>query len=115
MSYWGAANNDLADYTWAYGIDGDKIVGHYYDGNPKPFIYMPYLGENVFHWLVVPGTYGSYAYAHGVDGDRIVGYYEDSSGDRGFLATIVPAVPEPTTLSLLATGVLMACRRQRRR
>ena len=64
--------------------------------------------EYVYTTLDVPGVIDTYA--HGIDGGNIVGSYKDGSGDyHGFLAVI----PEPTTLSLLAVGVLMACRRRR--
>ena len=56
----------------------------------------------------VPGA--SYTYAYGIDGINIVGLYGDGSGNyHVFLAVI----PEPATLSLLALGMLMACRRRR--
>ena len=59
--------------------------------------------------LDVPGASDTYAY--GIDGTNIVGVFYDGSGNRhGFLAVI----PEPATLSLLAVGMLMACRRRRR-
>jgi len=56
----------------------------------------------------VPGAINTNA--RGIDGDNIVGYYYDFSYNaHGFLAVI----PEPATLSLLAVGMLMACRRRR--
>ena len=59
--------------------------------------------------LDVPG--GNYTAAKGIDGSNIVGSYFVSSEEayHGFLAVI----PEPATLSLLAVGMLMACRRRR--
>ena len=59
--------------------------------------------------LDVPGASDTSAY--GIDGGNIVGYYSDGSGIHGFLTVI----PEPATLSLLAIGMLMACRRRRLR
>ena len=56
----------------------------------------------------MPGARSTYAY--GSDGGNIVGEYYDGSYHHGFIA----AIPEPATLSLLAIGMLMACRRQRR-
>ena len=63
---------------------------------------------NEYTTLDVPGA--STTWATGIDGSNIVGWYSDANGNvHGFLATI----PEPTTLSLLAVGLLMACRRRR--
>ena len=65
-------------------------------------------GAYTYTTLDVPGATRTHAY--GIDGDNIVGWYIDGSGNRhGFLAVI----PEPATLSLLALGMLMACRRRR--
>ena len=64
-------------------------------------------GVYTYTTLDVPGAIDTFLY--GIDGSNIVGYYTDSSGTHGFLAVI----PEPTTLSLLAIGMLMACRRRR--
>ena len=57
--------------------------------------------------LDVPGASDTRAY--GIDGGNVVGRYYDGSSNHGFLAVI----PEPATLSLLAVGMLMACRRRR--
>jgi len=65
-------------------------------------------GAYTYTTLDVPGATNTYAY--GIDGGNIVGYYFDVSDNRhGFLAVI----PEPTTLSLLAVGTLLLCRRRR--
>ena len=92
--------------TEAYGIDGGNIVGSYYDSsyNAHGFSY----DGSTYTTLDVLGA--SRTYAYGIDGSNIVGQYYDGSGTHhGFLAVI----PEPTTLSLLAVGVLMVCRRRR--
>ena len=62
---------------------------------------------NDYTTLDVPGATDTFLI--GIDGSNIVGYYEEDGNVHGFLATI----PEPTTLSLLAVGLLMACRRRR--
>ncbi len=65
-------------------------------------------GAYTYTTLDVPGA--GYTEAFGIDGGNIVGiFYDGSGGYRGFLAVI----PEPATLSLLALGMLMACRRRR--
>ena len=94
-----------ASNTRPYDIDGGNIVGYYSgDGNNHGFSY----DGTIYTTLDVPGAFATYAY--GTDGSNIVGHYIDGSYNyHGFLATI----PEPTTLSLLAVGVLMACRRRR--
>jgi hypothetical protein len=94
-----------ASNTEAYGIDGGNIVGYYYDGSYHGFSY----DGTTYTTLDVPGASNTEAY--GIDGGNIVGYsYVGSEGSySGFLAVI----PEPATLSLLAVGMLMACRRRR--
>ena len=95
-----------ASHTYAYGIDGGNIVGRYYDAGYHGFSY----DGSTYTPFDVPGA--SRTGASGIDGSNIVGSYNDGSGsNHGFLAVI----PEPTTLSLLAVGMLMACRRRRRR
>ena len=94
-----------ASTTYATGIDGGNIVGRYRDGSgTHGFSY----DGTTYTTLDVPGATDTFLF--GIDGSNIVGYYYDDVGrPRGFLATI----PEPTTLSLLAVGLLMACRRRR--
>ena len=94
-----------ASLTHAYGIDGDNIVGYYIDGSS--YHGFSYDGTT-YTTIDVPGALQTYAW--GISGDNIVGSYIDGSGyAHGFLAVI----PEPTTLSLLAVGMLMACRSRR--
>ena len=73
------------------------------------FICVPVQTVSTYTTLDVPGA--SNTYALGIDGSNIVGSYSVSSEEAfyGFLAVI----PEPATLSLLAMGMLMACRRRR--
>ena len=91
--------------TYATGIDGGNIVGRYYDGSA---IHGFSYDGTTYTTLDVPGATDTVLF--GIDGSNIVGWYSDANGNvHGFLATI----PEPTTLSLLAVGLLMACRRRR--
>jgi len=94
-----------AGATYAYGIGGGNIVGAYYvGGSYHGFIY----DGTTYTTFDVPGA--SDIYAYGIDGGNIVGnYYDSSQRTHGFIAVI----PEPATLSLLAVGVLMVCRRRR--
>lgn len=87
-----------ATSTHARGIADDHIVGGYCCGN-NGFIYN---GSNYMILDVLGRTY-----VYGVDGEKVVGYYVDGE-DRAFIATI----PEPTTLLLLAVGMLVAGRRR---
>ena len=66
-------------------------------------------GSYTYTALDVPGA--DHTHPYGIDGSNIVGSYSVSSEEAfyGFLAVI----PEPATLSLLAMGMLMACRRRR--
>ena len=90
--------------TYATGIDGGNIVGRYRDGSgTHGFSY----DGTTYTTLDVPGATATFLI--GIDGSNIVGYYYEDGNVHGFLATI----PEPTTLSLLAVGLLMACRRRR--
>ena len=94
-----------ASHTYAYGIDGTNIVGSFSDGSDVHG--LSYDGST-YTTLDVPGASSTYAYD--IDGTNIVGFFYDGSGNsHGFLAVI----PEPATLSLLAVGMLMACRRRR--
>ena len=94
-----------ASNTYALDIDDSNIVGWHLDGNYHGFIY----DGSSYTTLDVPGA--NYTVPYGIDGGNIVGYsYVGSEGSySGFLAVI----PEPATLSLLAVGMLMACRRRR--
>ena len=90
--------------TYDYGIDGGNIVGYYSDS--RAIHGFSYDGTT-YTTLDVPGATDTFLI--GIDGSNIVGYYYEDGNVHGFLATI----PEPTTLSLLAVGLLMACRRRR--
>lgn len=92
--------------SYAHGIDGGNIVGEYADGGGSHG--FSYDGIT-YTTLNVPGASSTRAY--GIDGGNIVGSYIDGSGRHGFLATPTP-IPEPATLSLLAGGMLMVCRRR---
>ena len=93
-----------ADATYAYGIDGGNIVGYYADGSSNHGFSFD---GTTYTTLDMPGA--SNTYARGIDHRNIAGYYIDGSGVyRSFVAVI----PEPTTLPLLALGMLLAWRRR---
>ena len=92
--------------TEALGInDEGQIVGSYEgaDFNTYGFVDM----SGVFTSLNDPSAAG-YTTAYGINtSGQIVGYYLDASGIRhGFLATPNAAVPEPSSVALLALGLL---------
>jgi hypothetical protein len=66
-----------ASDTYAYGIDGDNIVGFYYDDSGSHgFLY------DGINWTTIDVPGAGATYVTGIDGDNIVGY--DSLG-HGFL------------------------------
>ena len=70
-----------AERTYAYGIDGQRIVGRYIDssGRSHGFIY----DGTTWTPLDFPGAEDTQAY--GVEGSRIVGRCTDADGTHGFL------------------------------
>ena len=70
-----------ATQTYAYGIDGDNIVGMYRDSSGNFYGFL-HDGDS---WTALDYPGASQTQAHGIDGDNIVGWYTDSSGRHGFL------------------------------
>ena len=95
--------------TYVTGIDGANIVGSYLsilDGSSHGFLY----DSSRFTAIDYPGAADTTV--NGIDGDRVVGSYVDTAGNvHGFIAVI----PEPAALAWAGPGVLLACRRRRRR
>jgi probable HAF family extracellular repeat protein len=100
--------------TVAQGInDAGQIVGWFQDpsGN-HGFLYS----GGTYATLNDPSSAAGLTLAWGINDDgQIVGYYGDNglspSGAHGFLATPSP-VPEPTSLSLILTGLAVLTRRR---
>ena len=90
--------------TSASGInDAGQIVGSFTDNAGFGYGFLEV--DDVFTILDVPG--GIRTEAHGInDAGRIVGSFGDSTGEHGFLATPVSAVPEPSSVALLEVGVI---------
>jgi hypothetical protein len=86
----GPAGNTWTSLT---GIDGQNIVGISSLGT---FIY----DSSTYKMLEYPSANSTQIY--GISGDQVVGAYWISGNTHGFIAT----VPEPSTLALLAIGVL---------
>ena len=73
--------------TSAYGIDGDNVVGWFWDGQGSyGFLY----DGTTYTSLRPPGA--GHTRAFGVDGNRVVGEFQDDDGDHGFLLQRVPIV-----------------------
>ncbi|MFC1857397.1 DUF1566 domain-containing protein, partial [Thermodesulfobacteriota bacterium] len=84
--YDGAAWTNLSDYleinysSRANGIDGDHIVGSYWDGTASHgYLYDGYSWKT----LDYPGAIQTYP--NDLDGGKIVGHYWDANGCHGFL------------------------------
>jgi len=79
---WTTLDYPSASSTTAYGIDGNNIVGDYYDGSG---IHHGFLYDgSTWTTLDYPGASGTMAY--GINGTNIVGDYSDGSGfHHGFL------------------------------
>lgn len=92
-------------FTQALGISNNgEVVGFYVDAN------------NVQHgYTEIDGTFASFDPAGSVnttingvnDSGQIVGFYTDANDNViGFVGTLAAPVPEPTTISLFAAGLL---------
>jgi hypothetical protein len=76
-----------AEYTYAYGISGDNVVGYYEtaSGGYGGFLYN--ISSSTYTTLNAPGEQDTYAYA--ISGDNVVGYYFDQQyGLEGFIYNI---------------------------
>jgi len=98
-SSWTTLDMPGAHSTLAFSIDGNNIVGGYYDAsNYYGFFY------NGSSWTALAMPSASDTLAYSIDGSNIAGMYYDASGGRhGFVYTI----PEPATILILGLGVVL--------
>jgi probable HAF family extracellular repeat protein len=98
-------NFPSATGTWAYGInDLGQIVGFFGSGGGL----LGFLDTSgSFTTIEVPGEINTQAFGIN-DAGQIVGIFQDrTTGDtRGFLATPISTVAEPSAFTLLFTGLL---------
>lgn len=96
--------------TYAQGISGNNIVGHYDDtSGTYNFLY----NDSTNAWMTLDDPFGANTSWHvdGISGNIIVGSYTDSGGvTHGFATT----VPEPAALSLLPPAAVALLARRRR-
>ena len=78
--------------TYAYGIDGNNIVGTWYNGPPHGFLYDITSGN--YTTLEAPEA-NNYTEVWGIDGNNIVGWYYDGSVDHGFVTSGPGITPSP--------------------
>jgi probable HAF family extracellular repeat protein len=103
-----------ATETEALGINNTgQIVGQFLD---RIFLFHGFLDTSgSFTQIDVPGAIQTSAFGIN-DAGQIVGVFNDSTGTtHGFLATPLSAVPEPSTLTLLAIGLTGIAISRRRR
>src|SRR5262249_51122426 len=94
-----------ADFTVALGIDtAGQIVGSYLDAGLTSHGFL--LNRGSYSTLDVPGSTGTSAAGLNAAGQIVGSYLDADSLGHGFLATPAQAVPEPSTLTLLAVGTL---------
>lgn len=110
LDYPGTQGTIAMGGTFAYGVDGNNIVGFYgvgTAGNSGNHGFRYDMASQEWIALDFPGASGTAIY--GIDGINLVGEYVNSSGCHGFLYTI----PEPATILLLGLGSLALLRKRR--
>ena len=101
---WRSIDYPGATWTRAHGIQGNKVVGTYYDGKMVHSFIYDYKNNS---WLTVdypPGVnYSTNPTAHGIDGNNVVGYFNDQ-GIHGFLYNYEDSTGETIDYPQAQTG-----------
>lgn len=99
--------------TIANGIDGNDIVGSFYQGTQGNGNYNGFLYEGGTYTVIDDplGVEGTYLY--GIDGNEILGDYVDASGNEyGFIASPIPEPSTSADVALSVGGLILAVKRR---
>jgi len=85
-SVWAPVNMPGAIYTWPRDIDGDKVVGQYYDADYRGHGFLATIVAGVMTDFVTLDVSGSeMTNLVGISGDNIIGYYRNGYETQPFV------------------------------
>ena len=104
-SYTNIIDPNATQGTTAYGINGAGAIVGGYSNNSGSYGFLDQNG--IFTTIALTGNY--ITQATGINGaGAIVGRYGNDSGSSGFIATPnISSTPEPSTMLLFGTGILL--------